>query len=129
MKEFQHSDDKTTKKYSKWVLLLLFVLIVIVGRSLISLSTKQISSSEEMRLVEAKRLELEARHENLTKKVVELNTNEGLEREIRSKFDVILPGEQVIMVVDKEVQAPIKEEPSVIKKLWNGVVGVFKKKP
>ncbi len=129
MKEFQHDNDNTDKKYSKWVLLLLFVLIVIVGRSLISLSTKQISSSEEMNLVEAKRLELEKRHEDLTKKVGELNTNEGMEREIRSKFDVVLPGEQVIMVVDKEVQAPIKEEPSVIKKLWNGVVGVFKKKP
>ena len=82
MKEFQHDNDKPAKKYSKWVLLLLFVLIVIVGRSLISLSTKQISSSEEMNLVESKRLELEKRHEDLTKKVGELNTNEGMEREI-----------------------------------------------
>lgn len=129
MKEFQHKNRPSEKTYSKWVLFMLFVLIVITGRGLISISTKQINSAEEMRLVESKKLELQERHMDLTGKVNELNTNEGLEKEIRSKFDVVLPGEGVIMVVDKEIPAPIEEEPGVIKKLWNGVVGVFKKKP
>jgi len=129
MKEFQHKKDNIKKKYPKWVLFLLFVLIVVAGKGLASISTKQITSSEEMKLVEAKRAELEEKQRNLTSKVNELNTREGLEKEIRSKFDVVRPGEGVILVVDKEIQAPIKEEPSVIKKLWNGVVGVFKKKP
>jgi cell division protein FtsB len=129
MKEFQHDNNQNKKRYSKWVLFLLFMLIVVAGKGLASISAKQITSSEEVKLVEVKRAELEERHKNLTDKVNELNTNEGLEKEIRSKFDVVRPGEGVILVVDKEIQAPAPEEPSVIKKLWNGVVGVFKKKP
>ncbi len=108
---------------------MLFVLIVLVAKGLVSISAKQISSDEEMTLVMAKKAELEERRKNLTEKVNELNTNEGLEKEIRSKFDVVRPGENVILVVDKEIPAPVEDEPSVIKKLWNGVVGVFKKKP
>jgi cell division protein FtsB len=129
MKEFQHKDNQVKKGYSKWVLFMLFVLIVLVAKGLVSISAKQISSDEEMTLVMAKKAELEERRKNLTEKVNELNTNEGLEKEIRSKFDVVRPGENVILVVDKEIPAPVEDEPSVIKKLWNGVVGVFKKKP
>jgi cell division protein FtsB len=128
MKEFQHGNESERKGYSKWVLLVLFVLIVLVGRGLLSISAKQMSSSEEMDLVEAKRAELQERYNNLSGRVGELNTNEGMEREIRSKFDVAKPGETVIMVVDKEIPAPIQKETSIIKKLWNDVVGVFKKK-
>lgn len=129
MKEFQHDNKHKKRGYSKWVLFLLFVLIIVAGRGLVSIYAKQMTSSEEMRLVEAKKAELEERHRSLTDKVSELNTTEGIEKEIRSKFDVVRPGEGVILVVDKEIPAPAEAEPSVIKKLWNGVVGVFKKKP
>jgi cell division protein FtsB len=128
MKEFQHDNNGERKGYSKWVLFGLFVFIVIAGRGLFSISAKQINSAEEMRLVEQKKAELQERYDSLSTKVNELNTNEGMEREIRSKFDVVKPGENVIMVVDKEIPAQIPQETSVIKKLWNGVVGVFKKK-
>lgn len=129
MKEFQHSNEGGRKGYSKWVLLLLFVLIVLVAKGLISIATKQSNSNGEVDLVGAKRTQLQERYNNLSERVNELNTKEGMEKEIRSKFDVVLPGESVIVVVDKEIQPPIPEETSVIKKLWNGVVGVFKKKP
>ena len=129
MKEFQHDNEVKGKMYSKWVLVVLIIIIILIIRGLISISIKQSNSSEEMDLVEAKRAQLQNRYNDLSGKVGDLNTNEGMEREIRSKFDVVKPGETVIMVVDKEIPAPIEQEPSIIKKLWNGVVGVFKKKP
>ena len=129
MKEFQHDNEVKGKMYSKWVLIVLLVMIGLVIKGLISISIKQSNSREEMDLVEVKKAQLQGRYDDLSGKVGELNTNEGMEREIRSKFDVVKPGETVIMVVDKEIPAPIEQEPSIIKKLWNGVVGVFKKKP
>ena len=129
MKEFQHINGEKNKVYSKWVILVLLILVIVALRGLVGLYAKKSTSGEEMKLVEAKRAELQERYNNLSIKVNELNTNEGLEREIRAKFDVVKPGENVIMVVDKEIPAPIPQETSVIKKLWNGVVGVFKKKP
>lgn len=128
MKEFQHNNEVKKRIYSKWVLIVLLVLIILVLNGLISISSKQKSSREDMDQVNIKKAELQGRYNSLSSKVDELNTNEGLEKEIRSKFDVVKPGESVIMVVDKEIPAPIPEETSVIKKLWNGVVGVFKKK-
>ena len=59
------------------------------------------------------------RYNDLSGKVNDLNTNDGLEREIRSKFDVVKPGETVLLVVDKEIPAQAPQETSVIKKLWN----------
>ncbi len=129
MKEFQHNNEVKRKIYPKWMLLVLLVIIILVFRGLISISIRQSNSREEMNLVEAKKAELQKRYTDLSGEVKDLNTDEGLEKEIRSKFDVVKPGESVIMVVDKDVPAPIPEDTSIIKKLWNGVVGVFKKKP
>ena len=132
MKEFQHNNELgpvSRKRYSKWIILLLLIAVFIVFRGLIGLYYRESTSGEEMGLVEAKKAELEKRYTDLSGKVNDLNTNEGLEREIRSKFDVVKPGETVLLVVDKEIPPQAPEETSVIKKLWNGVVGVFKKKP
>ena len=128
MKEFQQKEQTKSKLYSRYTLLTLFVLIILTGKGLINIYQKNISSEEEKRLVEKKKDELQNRYDSLSNRVEELKTPQGMEKEIRSKFDVVKPGENVIVVVDKEVPAPVKEETNVIKRLWNGVTGVFKKK-
>lgn len=128
MKEFQHKDEVKGKMYSKYILFVLFILIILVVKGLISITSKKIDSREEMKAVEAKKAELQERYDNLSSRVEELKTTQGIEKEIRSKYDVVKPGESVIMVVDKEIPEPEQAETSVIKKLWNDVVGVFKKK-
>jgi cell division protein FtsB len=128
MKEFQHDKEERQKMYSKWVLVILLIMIIFTLRGLVSLYIKQSNSYEEMSLVLAKKVQLEERYNSLSAKVYDLNTEEGMEKEIRSKFDVVKPGETVITVVDKEIPAQAPEDTGIIKKLWNGVVGVFNKK-
>jgi len=129
MKEFQNSNEPKSKMYSIYVLFGLFIAILLVANGLASIYSKQKSSSEEMKLAQTKKVDLQERYTDLSAKVRDLKTDAGLEREIRSKFDVVKPGETMILVVDKPVPESAPEETSVIKKLWNGVVGVFKKKP
>ena len=129
MKEFQQNSDNKSKIYSKWVLFILLILVILVIKGLVNIYAKESSSHEEMNLIETKKADLQQRYNDLSGKVDDLKTDQGLEKEIRSKFDVVKPGENVIVVVDKDVPAPIPQETSVIKKIWNGVVGVFKKKP
>ena len=129
MKEFQHNNENNKGIYSKWVLLLLLVLIAIAVKGLVNIYTKESASREEMNLVNSKNSALQQRYDELSNRVNDLKTDQGLEKEIRSKFDVVKPGEQVILVVDKSIPAPIPQETSVIKKIWNGVVKVFKKTP
>lgn len=128
MKEFQQKEQNKSKLYSRYTLLILFVMIILVGKGLINIYQKKISSKEEMQLVESKKESLQNRYNDLSNRVNDLKTPQGVEKEIRSKFDVVLPGENVIVVVDKEIPIPNEKDTSVIKKIWNGVTGVFKKK-
>ena len=45
---------------------------------------------------------LEERKDNLEKKVEYLSSERGMEAEIRRQFDVALPGEQIVVIVDDE---------------------------
>ncbi len=128
MKEFQQKEERKSKLYSRYTLLFLFVMIILVGKGLINIYQKNISSREEVNLVELKKQSLQNRYDDLSNKVEDLKTPQGVEKEIRSKFDVVKPGESVIVVVDKEIPMPNEKDTSIIKKIWNGVTGVFKKK-
>ncbi|MEY3784621.1 MAG: hypothetical protein RLZZ230_943 [Candidatus Parcubacteria bacterium] len=49
---------------------------------------------------------LEARKQALEEKVQYLSSERGQEAEMRRQFDVALPGEQVVVIVDKDDSAP-----------------------
>jgi hypothetical protein len=49
---------------------------------------------------------LEERKDNLESKVEYLSSDRGIEAEIRRQFDVSLPGEQVVVIVDDENISP-----------------------
>gem|GEM_PF-399984 len=51
-------------------------------------------------------LALEAKKESLEAEVEYLSSERGLEAEMRRQFDVALPGEQVVVIVDKENDGP-----------------------
>ena len=127
MKEFQQKQENRSKLYSKYSLFILFVLIILAAKGILSISAKERGSREEMISTQSKEAGLEKRYNNLQSRVSDLKTGEGVEKEIRSKFDVVKPGEHVILVVDKEVPQSTEQDPSFFKKIWNGMVHVFKK--
>ncbi len=47
---------------------------------------------------------LQARKDSLSKKVDYLSNERGIEAEMRRQFDVALPGEQVVVIVEDEVE-------------------------
>lgn len=61
---------------------------------------------------------LEARKSDLEKKVKYLSNDRGIEAEMRRNFDVARPGEQVVIIVDKEASTTdqplpkMEEEPN-----------------
>jgi cell division protein FtsB len=65
---------------------------------------------EQRRLEEERVLsELEQQKEQLQKKVEYLSNERGIEAEMRRNFDIALPGEQVVIIMDKE--QPPQPEP------------------
>ena len=69
--------------------------------------------------------EIEQRERVLAEEIDRLNTERGVEEEIRSKFDVARKGEQVLVIVDagdEDVSLESEEEVGV----WQGFLNLFR---
>ncbi|HEY1037241.1 MAG TPA: septum formation initiator family protein [Candidatus Paceibacterota bacterium] len=127
MREFQQRNRTRKRLYSKTVLLVLFIFVLLVARGVVSVYFKERESRVEMERANEQRAELQARYDRIKDRSDHLQSDAGIEAEIRSKFDVIKEGEGVIVIVDKELPVVEEDKRGVLKKFWDSVVGVFKK--
>lgn len=119
MKEFQ--DKRKWKKYiySNFTIILLIVIIVFVLFGILSAFnireraiTRELASSATLK-------ELSLRKENLERKVLSLNTERGLEEEIRDKFRVAKKGEKMIIILNERKEKVEKKEENYWHKFLN----------
>lgn len=71
--------------------------------------------------------DLRARETNLNKEIERLNTTEGIEESVRDKFQVVKPGEKMVIIVDDDK----KENPSDEQKdhgFWAWIKRLFTRK-
>jgi cell division protein FtsB len=127
MREFQDKQKIKNRIYSKTSVFILFIFIVLIGRGVLSVYAKERDSRMELDLLEKKKAELGNRLANVSTSNDRLNTEEGIESEIRSKFDVVKQDEGVIVVVDEKLPPPPEDTRGFMKKFWDSVTGVFKK--
>lgn len=103
--------------YTKPVILLLLVAIVLLSIAVYKRYTVERLMSVRRTDTEEKRHELIERKKVLEEKVEYLSGDRGIEEEIRTHFDVAKEGEKVIIlvgedeVVDTEPIAPVEKEP------------------
>lgn len=127
MKEFQERNKVKKRLYSKTVLVVLFLLLILVARGAVSVFYKEKESRIEMDRAKVQKDELAQRYNFIKDRADQLKSEAGIEAEIRSKFDVIKEGEGVIVIVDKELPVVEEDKRGVLKKFWDSVIGVFKK--
>ncbi len=127
MKEFQQRNKAKKRLYSKTVLFLLLVVLVLVSRGVVNVYLKEKESRIEMERVAVQKAELENRYGQIKNRADHLESDAGIEAEIRSKFDVVKEGEGVIVIVDKELPVVEEDNRGVLKKFWDSVIGVFRK--
>ena len=107
--------------YSRVTIGVLVVLVFIVAHSTWSVWQKK-RESEQLKNISMQNVEdLKTRDANLRSKIDRLQTDAGLEEEIRSKFSVAKADESVVVVVPQEAavatSAPL--EVSFWQKIWN----------
>lgn len=70
----------------------------------------------------------EIREDQLQEKILHLQSEKGLEEEIREKFNVAKEGEQVIVILDPETpeEELVEEESNFIQRMWSRVWEVFR---
>ena len=115
--------------FSKTAFVLSLVLLVIVARAAWSVNNKARDTRDNLALVEAELAELHERGEYLEGEISYLQTEEGVEAEIRDKFNVVRDGEEVIVIVNenKETDTPksVEEEKQT---LFQKIGKLFKRK-
>ncbi len=116
MREFQ--ERRRTKKllHSRYAIVFLIFLIILLSRSVWSVYVKYKKSEN---LAEKSRTELNAlklREESLAQSIEDLATTEGREKEFRDRFGVVRPGEKLVILVDNPHE--VKPSANVLNDSW-----------
>jgi cell division protein FtsB len=100
MLDFQQKRKLRNILYNHWFLGVLCLLVILSIHSIWSVYRKQIESENLLQLAKAQETELQDREKELRQKIDDLKTPQGLEAEIRSKFNVAKPDESVVVVLE-----------------------------
>ncbi|MCC7004308.1 hypothetical protein IT397_00065 [Candidatus Nomurabacteria bacterium] len=87
--------------YSKFTLVLLFILLMYLFQSTYDIYVKSVESKNNKNMAEKELEDLKLRQETVSSGIESLNTNIGLEEEVRGKFDVVKENENMLIIVDR----------------------------
>ncbi len=100
MREYQQKHMIRTLIYSRVTLVVLFLLIVLLLRSIVELNTKQVEVSKLHEDSVKEREELQRKVDIARKQTEDISTQRGLEAYIRTTYPVVKKGEGVIVIYD-----------------------------
>ncbi len=98
-KKFRHA------LYSKISIFFLCIVVFFVGRATYRVYQKEKESEANLVVVESQFNELNNRDKALQSDITRLGSPRGIEQEIRDKFRVAKPGEEMALIVDSEATA------------------------
>src|SRR4051812_37175339 len=99
MREFQEKHQFRKRLYSKTVLFILAIVIILIARGVFGVYAKEKATRDELARVDNEKGVIQTRYDSLENNSERLKTEEGMEAEIRGKFDVAKSGEGVIVIV------------------------------
>jgi cell division protein FtsB len=102
MREFQAKNKIRNILYSRWMVVVLFILTLFLGRATWSVYVKEQESRANAALAHKELERLVERQNVLNAEIQRLSTDEGIEEEIRSKFSVSKEGEHFFVIVDED---------------------------
>ena len=106
MLDFQQKRKVRNVLYHRATLVVMLLLVLLLARSTWLVWQKK-QESEEMRRVSLQSVEeLRARNDTLQSKIDKLDTDSGVEQEIRAKYSVVKEGENMVVVVEDPDSKP-----------------------
>lgn len=100
VQEFREKKTFRRLMESRLTLFFLVILVLVLSRSVFNIYMKERSAEIEKKSVLARAESLSEREAFLSKEVSKLKTENGIEQEIRDKYNVKRAGEEVIIIVD-----------------------------
>lgn len=115
MKDFKRKKLVKNVLFSYTTLLVLALFIVLMGKSVFERFTVEREMSIRRADAERELKELKQRAAALESQVEYLEDDRGMEAEIRSRFDVVKEGEQVVVILDDEKKEDATEtKPEIV---------------
>lgn len=102
MKNFQEDNFKERLIHSKVFLFILLFFVLLFFYNVIKLSVKAFETRENKIIAEEKVAQLQKEKDRLNLEIQRLNTEAGVEENIRNKFALAKDGEGLIVVLDDE---------------------------
>lgn len=114
--------------YSWPVVAVLLLILIVLVMSTWDVFVKYTRSAYEVQQAEGERQELLERRAELENDIAHLQSERGIEEEIRDKFNVAKEGEEVVVIVDGPEQEVVEEnEPqSFWQRMWGNVTKRFR---
>ena len=100
MEDYKAKQRIRKKIYSPWVFIILLVITVVLIKGAWGVFFKQQESAQNLDKVRAELAKAEQREAELETHVSYLKTEEGIEEEIRDKYSVARPGEELVLIVE-----------------------------
>ena len=123
MREFQEKKRVKNLLYSRVTIVILFILILFFAHATWGVYKKERESAANVVRAQNELKRITDREALLNSEIARLNTEDGIEEEIRTKYGVAKPGEQVLIITETEkpTTTPIIEE----KSWWQNFLGWF----
>jgi len=122
MKEFEQRQLFRKIFFSRFVFILFLCAVVFVCVSVFDIYQKSKRAVLKSEIVENELYDLQNRKETLEANINRLETNIGIETELRKKFQIKKPGEKFIVFVDEEKEEELEankiQKESFFKKIW-----------
>lgn len=128
MREFQEKRKLRKIIFSKKILVLLLFILIFLVYSTAKIYFKSREALSKNEKIENELAQLNQRKSELEKENSRLETESGVEEEIREKFDVLKPGEKVVVIVDKVPENDkinSGEETRFFGKIWSFIKNIF----
>jgi hypothetical protein len=120
MREFQQKHLLRTVIYSRATILVLFLAVVLLLRSIMELNDKRLEVKKLTETSEIEKRELEEKVYKSEEKNKEIATSRGREAYIRTTYPVVKEGEGVIVVYDGKPSAVAEVRTNV--SMWEGLL-------
>lgn len=121
MRKFESQKQFKSRIYSRTTLIVLLVMIIFLSKGVFNIyirNEESIAARDDSRLKVA---ELSERKKLLGDEIQKLNQDAGIEKEIREKFNVVKPGENVVLIIPDDDATSTPEQKSFIRSFWEKV--------
>jgi cell division protein FtsB len=126
MRQIQENKKWKRILYSQWALIFLFLVFLIMAQATWKVYSREKNSAADREKAEKSLALALQNNEDLKEQINKLETNSGVEEEIRKKYSVAKPGEEVAVILYTNSAIENNNVSSVHKSWWQQFLDFFK---